>query len=277
MRGIQLRFLWAMVAAVAMGLTPATAGPELHLLGAGSLREAMTEIATTFGKAAGVSVNLTFGHSGLMREKIEAGAPADLFTSADMGHPLKLQADGRAALVAEFTRNTLCVAGHERTGLTAANVLESLLDPRLVVGIFPPKQDPAGDYAWQMFGRAETVRPGAQRQLEAKAKIVSPTLAPNPPPAGQDYTVALLRDGVIDLLVGYCSGAHGRLRAALPGLVVADLPPELSVGAHYGLAVMKDAKPEALRLALTILSLDGQRILKKHGFAPIGLPPDGER
>jgi ABC-type molybdate transport system substrate-binding protein len=50
------------------------------------------------------------------------------------------------------------------------------------------------------------------------------------------------------------------------------LPDSLGVGADYGLTVMKDAPPDALRFALFILGTDGQALLAKHGFKGVGLP-----
>jgi hypothetical protein len=41
---------------------------------------------------------------------------------------------------------------------------------------------------------------------------------------------------------------------------------------HYGLAVMKAARPEAMLLALTILSPPGQKILASNGFKPVTSP-----
>jgi molybdate transport system substrate-binding protein len=51
-------------------------------------------------------------------------------------------------------------------------------------------------------------------------------------------------------------------------------PSELQVGPEYGLAVLKDAQPAALLLALTILSPDGQKVMAQHGFKPVTLPSD---
>jgi hypothetical protein len=40
------------------------------------------------------------------------------------------------------------------------------------------------------------------------------------------------------------------------------------------MAVLKDAPPAALLLALTILSPEGQKIMAKQGFRPVALPSD---
>ena len=62
-----------------------TAGVQLYA--AGSLREALTEVARDFETASGHKVVLPFGASGLLRERIEQGEPAQVFASADMDHP----------------------------------------------------------------------------------------------------------------------------------------------------------------------------------------------
>ena len=60
---------------------------ELVVYGAGSLREAIGQIATEFGQAHGITVTTQFGPSGRMRERIEKGEHVDMFTSADVGNP----------------------------------------------------------------------------------------------------------------------------------------------------------------------------------------------
>jgi molybdate transport system substrate-binding protein len=65
----------------------AVAAQELHVLGAGSLREVTAEIGKRYLEATGTTVVANFGPSGLLRERIEKGKHADLFASADMGHP----------------------------------------------------------------------------------------------------------------------------------------------------------------------------------------------
>ena len=53
------------------------------------------------------------------------------------------------------------------------------------------------------------------------------------------------------------------------------LPPELAVGADYGLTLMNGASPNAGRLAMFILAQEGQAILARHGFTAPTLPREG--
>src|SRR5262249_42721384 len=76
-----------------------SAQEPVRLYAAGSLRVALTEVAGAFEKQEGVPVKSEFGASGLLRERIEKGAPAEVFASADMGHPQTLQKEGRSGPV----------------------------------------------------------------------------------------------------------------------------------------------------------------------------------
>jgi molybdate transport system substrate-binding protein len=184
-----------------------------------------------------------------------------------MGHPLKLLDEGRATRVAMFTRNALCGIALAKTGLTTANFLDRLLDPAVKLGTSTPVADPAGDYTWAMFHRADAAHPGAFAALDKKAqKIVG-----GPAPVSGDPVVDGLKNGGIDVMIGYCSGKK-RLVAALPDAQFVEPPRAIAGGPEYGLAVFKDSGPHAPDLALFILSPQGQRILADYGFAPVGLP-----
>jgi molybdate transport system substrate-binding protein len=64
---------------------------------ASDLTYAMNEIAANFEKATGCSVRVTTGSSGNFLSQIENGAPFDVFFSADIEYPRKLEAEGLAA------------------------------------------------------------------------------------------------------------------------------------------------------------------------------------
>jgi ABC-type molybdate transport system substrate-binding protein len=56
----------------------------------------------------------------------------------------------------------------------------------------------------------------------------------------------------------------------VPGLVSLAVPAALSVGPSYGMVVLSD-HPLAMRFALFVMSEQGQSILQRHGFDPVGL------
>ena len=64
---------------------------------ASDLTYAMNEIAANFEKATGCTVRLSLGSSGNFLTQIENGAPFDVFFSADIAYPKKLEAEGLAA------------------------------------------------------------------------------------------------------------------------------------------------------------------------------------
>lgn len=247
----------------------AVAADELVLYGAGSLREAMTQIGREFQQRGGPAVRMEFGPSAMMRERIEAREKVDLFASADMGHPLRLERQGYAIAVAMFARNTLCAFSTSRIGATTAGLLDTLLDPNVKLGTSAPNSDPLGDYTWQMFKKAEALKAGSEAVLTGKARalIGSGMRVPD----GQDPVAAALNERTVDVFLAYCS-ARGRLDRQVAGLTVTALPESLRVGPEYGIALMKNARPYAAGLMLYLLSTGGQATLERFGFTPVGLP-----
>lgn len=243
---------------------------DVVLYGAGSLRDVMTAVIGDYRNKTNVSVRTNFGPSGLMREKIEAGDSVDLFASADMGHPLKLLRDGRAANVIMFTRNRLCAFAKPDVGLTPANFAESLLSATVKLGTSTPVADPSGDYTWQMFRLIDKAHGGAFAILDAKAKkIVGGATAASP--SDRDPVTSAFERGDINVMIGYCSGAEQRRRATAD-IQVIQVPEAFATGPEYGLAILNVDKPSAVRLALTILAPEGQEKFAQFGFHPVGLP-----
>jgi ABC-type molybdate transport system substrate-binding protein len=268
--------LLVVLAVVLPTFFPAAASAQdngLVLYGAGSLREAMTDMAALFTRERGIAVQTQFGASGRMRERIEAGDRVDVFASADIGHAAKLVADGKASVMAMFARNDLCLlAPASRVSAGSAGALDALLRDGVRIGVSPAKIDPLGDYTVQLFDVADKIKAGSGAVLRNRAVVIDNPPGAAPPQSG-DYTLDALRAGRIDLAIVYCSG-KARLARLDPTLSMVAFPPELTVGPQYGLAVMKTAKPEAMLLALTILSPPGQKILATNGFRPVG-NPDG--
>jgi molybdate transport system substrate-binding protein len=258
----------ALLAAALVMLTGSAQAQEpLRLYAAGSLRAALTELGAAYAAAGGAPVAGTFGPSGLLRERIEKGEPAEVFASADMGHPGRLAQAGRGEAVRLFARNRLCALAAPGFRLESATLLERMLEPGVKLGISTPKADPSGDYAWSLFARAGRVQAGAQAVLENKALKLTGGADSPPPPKDRSQYGQLVAEGKADLFLTYCTNAL-QAKQENAALQIVQVPEPLAVGADYGLIVLKGARPEAAKLAGFVLSPAGQAILAKHGFAP---------
>lgn len=246
---------------------------------AGSLRGVFSEICTAFSATTGIPVQGEFGGSGSLRERIEEGAEFDLFASADMGHPQKLVAAGRAKDVVRFTGNRLCVFARREIGLTSGNFLDMALSSSMRLGTSTPGSDPSGDYTWQMFDAAETIRPGAAAVLKEKARKLMGGKRPPVPGPGHDLPPAgrrehmegpgvfrhLLEDDGVDMFILYYTAGKSVLQQGLP-LDIVELPPGLAQKADYGMAVLKPEKRGVSAFAGFIMGEAGQSILRQAGF-----------
>ncbi len=242
-------------------LLPVSARSEtVRLYAAGSLRVALTEIAKDFEAQSGGQhkVETTFGASGLLRERIEAGEPANVFASADTGHPKKLFDLGRTATpVAVFARNELCALVRSGLAVSPETLLDVMLDPKVRVGISTPKADPSGDYAFALFTKADATKPGVKVLLETKAlQLVG---NPNSAKAPEGRTVYgwLMANDKADVFLTYCTNAL-LAKSELASLSIVAIPKALSVGADYGLVVLKGAPPSTNDLVDYIRSAKGE-------------------
>ncbi|HEY7648002.1 MAG TPA: molybdate ABC transporter substrate-binding protein [Methylomirabilota bacterium] len=254
------------VAWLVLGPCPGWSEETVRLHAAGSLRGALTEVAEAFSRAYPVTVKAEFGASGLLRERLERGEAADVFASANMEHPLLLSRQGKAGPVVLFARNELCALARPGLSVTSASLLERMLDPAIKLGTSTPRADPSGDYAWEVFHKADGLRPGSREALEKKALQL--TGGPNSPrpPGNRGVYGWVMEQGQADLFLTYCTNARSTA-SQVAGLQVITLPPPLAVGADYGLTVLTTAQPDkALKLAMFILSPEGQEILARHGF-----------
>lgn len=238
----------------------------IRVFAAGSLRAAFGELAAVFEAGWGVPVELVFGPSGLLRERLLAGGAADVFASANMEHPQALASAGIAGPVRCFARNSLCALAAPGLRVSSATLVERLLDPAVRLGTSTPKADPSGDYAFEFFARAERCCPGAQAALCAKAlQIVGGPSSP-PPPPGRNLYAKLFEDGAADVFLTYSSNAVQALREA-PDLQIVPIPADLGVGAEFGLAVLGKSAAATV-FADFVLSAAGQAILVRQGFSP---------
>src|SRR6201993_5193242 len=67
---------------------------EITVAAAADLQFAMQDVAARFQKEAGKGVRVIYGSSGNFFQQIQNGAPFDMFFSANLDYPKKLEATG---------------------------------------------------------------------------------------------------------------------------------------------------------------------------------------
>src|SRR5712692_6025081 len=91
---LALRTLATVILCLAVSI-PATADAgEITVAAASDLTFAFKDVASRFETQTGSSVKLSYGSSGNFFSQIQNGAPFDLFFSADIEYPRKLEAAG---------------------------------------------------------------------------------------------------------------------------------------------------------------------------------------
>ena len=225
------------------------AAAEITVFAAASLTEALKEIAAEYGKTSADKVRFNFAASNVLAQQIQAGAPADIFFSADEPKMDALQA---AKLVETDTRRNLLgnslvvVIPDDAPPLADAAALTtikrlSLADPRAV---------PAGIYAKTWLEKS-----GLWAAVEKK--II--------PAENVRAAMAVVEAGNADAGIVYKTDAaiSRKLKIAFE---ITDGPP-----ITYPAAVLSDSRqPQAARKFLAYLAeKPADEIFRKFGFSVI--------
>ncbi len=146
----KLRFanLTVILAALLCLWLPARAGAaEIKIAAASDLTFAFKDVAAQFEKQTGSSVKLTYGSSGNFFAQIQNGAPFDLFFSADVGYPQKLEAAGliEPGTIYDYASGKLVMWVPNASKLDLSRGLPALLDPGIrKIAIANPQHAPYG-------------------------------------------------------------------------------------------------------------------------------------
>ncbi len=243
------------IAALALSLFPAPAlaqrGPLV--LAAASMQDALEAAADAYARGGRPRPVLSFAASSALARQIAAGAPADLFVSADEPWMDDLEKRG---LLARGTRATL--AGNRlvlvapaisrvrvdlRPGVDLARVLGS---GRLAMA--DPDAVPAGRY-----GQAALTRLGAWRGVEGRVARAENVRA----------ALALVERGAAPLGIVYATDARASRGVRVVGVFPAASHPPIRYPIAR-LARSRDVGSELFRRFL--LGRSGQSILRKFGF-----------
>jgi molybdate transport system substrate-binding protein len=252
-----LRGPMLLLALCAAATAPAAeeAGPTVFA--AASLTDAVGALARRWEAEGHAPPRLSFAASSTLARQIEAGAPADLFFSANRRWSEHLLAEGllvENSLRTPIANALVVVAPADRL---PARRDEALLDDlaaslgpegRLAVG--DPEHVPAGLYARQALetlGHWETLAPRLARADNVRAAL------------------ALVARGEVPLGIVYATDARISERVR----VVAAIPPEHHAPVVYPIAVVAGRDGPEVRALLEFLSGTGAApVWARYGFLP---------
>ena len=163
-------------ALIALGPANRSPAPEILVFAAASLTEPLQALGGAFQARTGRRVALSFGSSGDLARQIGAGAPADVFFSADTARMDDLEAAGlvRHAERLEFLSNTLVVVVPASSRLEVRSPRDLTSLPRIALA--DPAAVPAGVYAkrWlRSLGLWKAIEPKVVPTLDVRAALAA--------------------------------------------------------------------------------------------------------
>jgi len=123
------------------------AAQEITVAAASDLQFALQDVKERFEKNTGAQVKLVFGSSGNLFTQIQNGAPFDLFFSADIEYPQKLESAEltEPGTLYEYAVGKLALWAPKDSLLDLSRGLQVLLDPRIKkIAIANPEHAPYG-------------------------------------------------------------------------------------------------------------------------------------
>lgn len=231
---------------------PAAAG-TLTVAVAASVQYAFSELADTFSKTTGHKIRPVYNSSGKITAQVIHGAPFDVFLSADMEYPEKLDSDGHTAASPKVYANGALV-------LWTLNDLDLADWPTLLssakirkVAIANPKVAP--------YGR-ETIRALTHFNLEA---VLRPKLVYGESIA---QTNQYIHSRSVD--VGFTAKAVVMAPEMRGQGKWVEVPTEAYQPIAQGIVVLKHGQRNNPQLAKQfhdfVLSVEGRSILQRYGY-----------
>jgi len=131
-------------------LTQLCLAQEITVAAAADLQSAMQDVAARFEKETGKTVKIIYGSSGNFFQQIQNGAPFDMYFSANLDYPKKLEAAGLtlAGSYYQYARGKIVVWVPQESKINLDQGLKALLDPGVKkVAIANPLHAPYGQAA----------------------------------------------------------------------------------------------------------------------------------
>jgi molybdate transport system substrate-binding protein len=230
-------------------------GSEIRVAAAADLKFALGDLAAQYEKQAGTRLDVTYGSSGNFFSQIQNGAPFDVFFSADIDYPRKLEAAGLAepGTLYEYAvgRIVIWMPGDSKIDLTNQR-WNALLNPAVQkIAIANPEHAPYGRAAIAALGKA-----GIYEQVAAKL-----VYGENISQAAQFVQSGNAQAGIVALSLAVSPAMKEGKRWLIPS----DMHPPIE---QAGI-LLKSAKnkPSARAFLDFVQSETGRATLAKYGFS----------
>ena len=239
--------------------TPTAAPVTLNVFGAASLTAAFGEIKTKFEAAnPNVKVTYNFAGSNTLATQITQGAPADVFASADTNNMNKVSSLVNTPQT--FARNKVIVIVPANN---PANIktLHDLAKPGVKIAV-ANSSVPVGNYTLEVLNKmGQSSEYGPAYESAVKANFVTQETSVS-------GVVQKVQLGEVDAGYVYVSDAF----SAGSKVSSITIPDQYNILADYPIATVKDSKnlSTAQSFVQYVLSPDGQAILAKYHFIPVG-------
>lgn len=227
----------------------------VRVAAAADVKFAMEDLSKEFESKTGTNVDVTIGSSGNFFAQIQNGAPFDLFFSADMEYPRKLEAAGFAepGTLYVYAEGRIVIWTIANSGVDVAKRgWNALLDPSVEkIAIANPALAPYGRAAISALEKARIYE-------QVKPKLV---YGENISQTAQFVQSGNAQAGIIALSLARSPGMKGGRSWEIP----AGLHPPIEQGA----IVLKNARNKTAALAFLnfIKSAAGKVVLERYGFS----------
>lgn len=252
------RSLLAVVVMATVSLTAGTvrANDTVTVFAASSLTSAIMEIGERYTKTSGQRVRLSFAASSALARQIAAGAPADIYLSANqdwMDYLAKrglIDTNSRTARVGN--RLVLIAPTDSALGQVAINRsldLSGLLAPDGRIAVGDPAHVPAGAYAKQALSRLG-LWPDAAPRLARLDNV--------------RHALALVERGETPLGIVYATDA----RITRKVRIVGEFPAGTHMAIAYPFAILKDRRTETVDAFYAYMTgKAGLAVFREFGFS----------
>ncbi len=126
------------------------AAQSITVAAAADLQFAMQDVAAQFQKETGKEVKMIYGSSGSFFQQLENGAPFDMFFSANLDYPKKLESAGltEPGSYYEYAKGKIVVWVLKDSTLDVSSGIHSLLNPSIKkIAVANPQHAPYGQAA----------------------------------------------------------------------------------------------------------------------------------